>query len=338
MFHPRSFASFLPAPENLSALTAVLEWAQQLTCAHTFITASPLFLHGPPGCGKSHLVEALAHEVACVDPALKVQIVRAGDLPLPFADEGPTLEDGFWVEALSWPLLAIEDVQALGVLFFEPLVQLLEARMMSGLPTVFTALVGPCHLSRKGAPFPARLTSRFATGLVIGIAPMRPATRLAFLKELAKQRQLRVDPELLPWLAEHLSCGGRQLESAIAQLDSLTRVSRQPLKLADVAAHFHDQAQAGRLTVERIAAKVGDVFHVEAAALRTSRRLRSLLVPRQVSMYLARRLTGLSLEQIGTYFGRDHTTVLHACHKVAQALTRDAQLSGTIRQLQADLC
>src|SRR5262249_60127561 len=89
---------------------------------------------------------------------------------------------------------------------------------------------------------------------------------------------------------------------------------------------------------ERIAQWVGGCFRVEPCRLCSSGRSREVLLPRQVSMYLARRLTDLSLEQIGAYFGgRDHSTVLHACRKVEQALTSDAGLSGAVRPLHADL-
>ena len=91
--------------------------------------------------------------------------------------------------------------------------------------------------------------------------------------------------------------------------------------------------------MERIAHHVSGYFRVEARALQSRRRHRNVLWPRQVGMYLARRLTGLTLDQIGAYFGgRDHTTVLHACRKVTEAVERDEVLSGAVQQLHADLC
>ncbi len=90
--------------------------------------------------------------------------------------------------------------------------------------------------------------------------------------------------------------------------------------------------------LESIAERVSRHFRVDARHLRSGRRSRSVLLPRQVGMYLARQLTGLSLEQIGAYFGgRDHSTVLHACRKVEQALASDLVLSGTVKQLHSDL-
>src|SRR5262249_21158406 len=119
---------------------------------------------------------------------------------------------------------------------------------------------------------------------------------------------------------------------------TLLRVSARPLDVATVAEHFREQADAGRPTIDRIARRVGSYFHVDPRRLQSKRRHQSVVLPRQVCMYLARQLTSLSLEAIGGYFGgRDHSTVLHACRKVEEALDSDAVLGGTVRQLHADL-
>jgi chromosomal replication initiator protein len=199
---------------------------------------------------------------------------------------------------------------------------------------IFTATAGPGRLGHLSS----RLVSRLGSGLVVGLDPLGPSSRLALLQDKAQRRQLAVHPDVLAWLATHLSGGGRALEGALAKLETLVRLRSQPLDVATVAEHFHEQADAARPTVERIARRVGDCFHVEPGQLRSRGRYRNVLLPRQVGMYLARQLTDLSLDQIGAYFGgRDHSTVLHACRKVEHALGRDAMLSGAVRQLQADL-
>src|SRR5262249_21254044 len=116
------------------------------------------------------------------------------------------------------------------------------------------------------------------------------------------------------------------------------RAHRGPLDLAAVAARFHTQTEAGQVTVERIAERVGGFFRIEPGDLQSRRRYRNVLLPRQVGMYLTRKLTPLSLAEIGHYFGgRDHSTVLHACRKVEKSLCRDAVLSGAIRDIHAGL-
>src|SRR5262249_12651628 len=156
-------------------------------------------------------------------------------------------------------------------------------------------------------------------------------------EDKAQRRQLAVRREVLAWLAEHLTGGGRQLEGALTQLEVLRRLRREPLDVPTVAAHFREQVEALRPTVDRIARQVSGHFQLDPRQLQSPQRFRKVLLPRQISMYLARQLTDLSLEQIGDYFGgRDHTTVLHACRKLEEALADDAVLSGTVRQLRAD--
>jgi chromosomal replication initiator protein len=184
----------------------------------------------------------------------------------------------------------------------------------------------------------ARLGSRLAAGLVVGLDPLSAPARLALLQDKAQRRQLAVHPEVLAWLAEHLTGGGRQLEGALARLETLARLRDQPLDVAIVAEHFREQIKEGGPMVEHIVQRVGGCFQVEPRQLQSRRRSRQVLLPRQVGMYLTRQLTGLSLDQIGAYFGgRDHSTVLHACRKVEQALIQDAALSGLVRQLHAEL-
>ena len=122
------------------------------------------------------------------------------------------------------------------------------------------------------------------------------------------------------------------------RLHDLTVALGRPARLDEVADAFQEDAQAHAPTVERIAQRVGRYFQVAPRQMCSRRRSHEVMLPRQVGMYLARQLTGLSLEQIGAYFGgRDHSTVLHACRKVEQALTSDAHLCGAVRELRADL-
>ena len=180
--------------------------------------------------------------------------------------------------------------------------------------------------------------NRLAGGLVVGLAPLGAGSRLKLMQMLAQRRQLAVPTEVLRWLSERLTGGGRQLEGAIAQLQTMAKVHRGTLDIATVASQYQEQTDAAKVTVERIAERVGGYFRVDLNQLQSQRRSRNVVLPRQVVMYLARQLTALSLEQIGDYLGgRDHSTVLHACHKVELALNTDAVLSGAIREIHAGL-
>ncbi len=332
---------FVPTPESRSAQLAVLDLASALARARR--VTNPLYLHGPPGVGKTLLLSHLIEEVLRKAPRLTVTVLQAGDFEgLLRTGDGSTEENEDRLEAAREnDLLIIEDLQHLclenehrrGVVT-EALVQLFDYRQTRQRQMVFTAAVGPGQLSR----LPARLVSRLGCGLVVGLTALQESSRLEVLQEKAQERQLAVSRDVLGWLAKHLVGGGRQLDGAIAQLEALTRLHPGPLDVANIATHFQDQRASGQATVEKIARRVGSYFRIDARHLQSRRRHQSLLLPRQIGMYLTRKLTDLTLESIGKYFGgRHHTTVLHACEKIEAALLDDTAISSAVQQLQADL-
>ncbi len=237
-------------------------------------TAGILLLHGPAGAGKSHLVHALAAEVLEHRPDFIVTVLAAGDLMRPtqpnlFSNEGEGEEaqqPADWTaeleEARHCDLLIVEDLQHLNPGAAELLVQTIDYLAARNRPMVLTANAGPQRLRHRGDRFPIRLVNRLAGGLVIGLDPLGPASRLKLMQMLAQRRQLAVPTEVLRWLSERLNGGGRQLEGAIAQLQTLAKLHRGPLDIATVAGQFQQQTDAGRVTVERIAERVGGYFRV----------------------------------------------------------------------------
>jgi chromosomal replication initiator protein len=326
----QTFANWIALTENEAARLAVERVADCVCGRGPRRAVNPLFLYGPAGAGKSHLVSALLAEVTQRSPDLQTALLAAGDFEALLFSEGDREDRKALRQA---DLLIIEDVQHLPARVEEAFVYLIDRGLARGQQLVCTALAGPAQLS----PLPVRVTSRLGSGLVVGLAALSPDSRRIFLQECANQRGLNVSADVLAWLAEHLTGSVRQLEGAVARLAELTRFNGQTLDVEALAEHFGVEA-ANRPTVERIAQRVGRYFQVEPRQLQARSRTRGTLLPRQIGMYLARQLTELSLQQIGAYFGgRDHSTVLHACRKVEQALAHDVRLSGAVRQLHADL-
>jgi chromosomal replication initiator protein len=327
----RTFANWVSVPENRAARAAVERVADGVCAGRPRQPVNPLFLHGPAGTGKTHLVSALVADVAKRVPDLVAAVLRAGDFEaLVRTEEVPADLKA----ARRADLVVVEDLQHLSARAAEAFAQLVDRCRSREQQLVLTAASGPAGLTH----LPARLTSRLANGLVVGLQPLGPASRLVLLTDLVERRNLGVGQPVLAWLAEHVAGSGRQLEGAVTRLEGLARLNGRAPGVETVAAHFRDEADARRPTVERIVQRVGRYFQVEPQQMQSRCRSRQALLPRQVGMYLARRLTKLSLQQIGAYFGgRDHSTVLHACRKVEQAMACDAALSGAVRRLHADL-
>ncbi len=325
---------WIELPESRSALLAIRRVAECVSSRRKRRELNPLFLHGPAGTGKTHLAGVLVEEVTGRCPDLVATVLAASDIVLalrPNEDEAPP---PFLDDARSADLLVVEDLQHLSRRAALALADIIDDRLRRQQQMLFTATSGPGQLRE----LPSRLTSRLAGGLVVGLAPPSPEGRRTIVKKLAERQEMKLAPGVADWLADHAGGSLRQLEGALGRLATLHRLNGRPATLEEAHEVFREDAEARRPTMERIVQRVGTLFQLEPRQLQTRDRSRHVLLPRQVGMYLARKLTSLSLEQIGDYFGgRDHSTVLHACRKVEQALESDPRLSGIVRQLHADL-
>lgn len=325
-----TFATWQEFPENRSALTAIRRLGRAILRGRTVAALNPLYLHGPSGSGKSHLLAALAGRITRAAPDRIVNLQTARDLVPPTNADLPT-EPILTTDA---DLVIVEDLQHLAERAIETLVHLVDHCQRRHRPLVVTATSGPAEL----ITLPTRLASRLASGLVVRLEPLGPHSRRQFLQWDAQRRGLDLPEDALDWLAENLPGSGRQLAGTLNRLETLNQLDSLPLTLDRVRIALVNEAPLHRPTVERIAACVSAFYRVEPRLIRSPRRSRGIVLPRQVGMYLARRFTGLSLDQIGAYFGgRDHSTVLHACRKVEQALAHDLELCGAVRQLQAEI-
>jgi chromosomal replication initiator protein len=328
---PLSFARLLDLPENHSALIAVQVLSNAIKSGHQASQPNPLFLHGPAGTGKTCLVKALHAEVLRYSRQAVVGWLSAKELepllsPQELAAQGSRLVD-------EMDLLIVEDLHHLAPRWADSLAEVIDDLKGRHIPVLFTALTGPRFL-----PFPGRLISRLTSGLVVGLKMMQTSSRLRFLQAKAQEGQMVIRHAALAWLAQRARGSGRELEGILVRLEALSQLQAQPLDVTTVARCFDEEFEANKPTFDRIMEQVSDYFQLSTAQLFSQRRDRRLLVPRHVGMYLTRRLTGLSFGEIGSRFGgRDHSTVLHGCRKIAAALAHDTSLAGTVQQLEVAL-
>jgi chromosomal replication initiator protein len=313
---------FIQLPENRSAYQAVM----------SLVAAAELpllFLHGPPGSGKSHLANALVEHFTQLDGSRTAQVMSAAELGRALM-QSPQDRLPFSKEAIGCDLLVLEDVQHLPAGAAEEIAHILDRRQRRSRPTLVTSGCGPAELE-----LPSRLAGRLAGGLVVGIQPLSLPSRLELAATLCRQRKLKVEDAVINWLARDPG-GARPILGEISRLDVLAKLHPPPLKLSVVTTEL-PSVESDESPLDRLVALVASKFHVPAKALRGPSRTRNVVWPRQVAMYLARQ-AGISFPQIGYYFGgRDHTTVMHSCEKVAAAVAEDLALAKQLLEMQSSI-
>lgn len=318
---PDTWGELLLTAENRSAVRAAERLVAALGKERTRF-ARPLVFHGPTGCGKSALVRSLVRRVIDGERSRTVQVVPAGELP---RDEAEI------ADLRGCDLLIVEDLQHLKPADAETFRVLLDARSTTLRPTVTTSLVGPATLD-----LPRRLTNRLAGGLVVRLDPFGLTARTRFAAWYSSRHKLTLSSDAASWLATTAD-GLRHLVGLIDTLRTAGTARFGELTAPQVQELLADPLPPTSV-LDLITRTVGHAFRVKAKELVGTSRLRTVLVPRQVAMYLAREVGKLPLTVIGDHFGgRDHTTVLNAVRKIAAAVKEDEELAGRVRELRRGL-
>jgi chromosomal replication initiator protein len=302
---------------------------------------NPLFIFGGSGLGKTHLLHAIGHAVKQSRPEAKVFYVPAERFTnemIYSIQHAQTL--AFRNKYRNVDMLLIDDIQFLAGKestqeeFFYTFNALRDAHKQ----IVVTADKPPKDIQK----LEERLTSRFNQGLVTDIQQPDIETRLAILRNRFEQegegRPLPEDVLLL--IADRIRTNIRDLEGCLVRLMAVASLTHRDitLELAEEVLQHYVNPEADQMTPERILLMVGERFGVDGEAMCGPRRTRTVALPRQVAMYLTRQLTDLSLVEIGRMFGgRDHTTVMYACDKVGNLITRDEGFAEKINGLISTL-
>jgi chromosomal replication initiator protein len=310
---------------------------------------NPLFIYGDTGLGKTHLMQAVAHETLQRSPETRITYVGTEQ----FMNEliGSILDRTgaeFRRRYRETDLLLIDDVHFLKGRkettqeeFFHTFNALYEA----GRQIVLTSDRPPSEI----AGLEARLISRFQWGMVADISLPDFEHRVAILKQKAKldRLELTIPDDVIHFIAEHVRSNVRELEGAIIKLlayaslkhkDITVEVAREALRdklRAAEGAEREGDASLSLLTIQQAVAKE---WGVTVEGLRSKTRTKTLTIPRQIAMYLARELLATQLVEIGNAFGgRDHSTVIHSLEKVQKAVAEDINLKNRIQKIRTGL-
>ncbi len=327
-----SFDSFIVGKSNELAYNAA-----QAVAEPGPVGFNPLFLHGSTGLGKTHLMHAIGLAMLARDPGARVVYMSAEKFMVEFLAALRAKDTIAFKQRLrSVDLLMIDDVQFIAGKdstqeeFFHTMNEIISA----GKRLVITADRSPQNLEG----IQDRILSRMAWGLVADINPADYELRLNILyaKLAGMTQNIPVPAEVVEFLARKITANVRELEGALNRVVAYSALVNQPVTLEFTRETLADllRAHEKKLTIDEIQRKVAEHYRLKMTDLLSARRAREVARPRQVAMYLAKKLTARSLPEIGRRFGgRDHTTVMHAVKRIEELRASDREIDADVVHL-----
>jgi len=335
-FNPQfTFDSFVVGPSNRFAHGAAIAVANNPGDVY-----NPLFIYGPPGVGKTHLLYAIANSIRSRNPQANIVYIKGDEFTnelIRAIQTGKNIE--FRSKYREADLFLIDDVQFIAGKestqeeFFHTFNKLYEEHKQ----IVMTSDRKPDDM----LTLQERLRSRFLWGLTADINPPDYETRMAILRSKSQQLGLDLPDDVCNYIAINITSNVRQIEGTVKKIMAYRDLNNMPIDLPNISRAIDDmfKAEGNALpTPNLIISQVCKFYNVDEQAIRGSQRNRGIADARQVAMYLVRKLTNLSLPDIGQEFSRDHTTVLHAINKIeADIKSGNTTLQNNIRDITANI-
>jgi chromosomal replication initiator protein len=329
-----TFENFVTGPCNRMAHAAALAVSDLPGRAY-----NPLFVHSNVGLGKSHLIQAIGHKILTSRPNVKMMYVSCEEFVNQFitAIERGQLEE-FRYRFRYLDVLVIDDIHFLADKdrtqeeFFHTFNTLYQAQKQ-----VVLSSDSPPHEIPK---LEERLVSRFKWGLVVRIDRPSYETRVAIIQKKSRLRGRELPEDVIQYIATVVDSNNRELEGAVVRVLGYASLCNRivDVELAKEALRDLIVSPQRTISIQVIADAVLQRYNARLSDLQSKRRNQSVALPRQICMYLARRLTSRSLEEIGAFFGgRDHTTVLHAERKIRRMTERDPAFRGLAEAIERDI-
>ena len=330
-----SFDNFVIGPGNRLAHAAATAVSSKPGQAY-----NPLFIHGGVGLGKTHLLQSICQTAMRIHQSMRIYYVSCNGFMTQFleavqAGEMSTFRNKF----RDFDMLVIDDIHDLSKRdqtqeeFFHTFNTLFQL----GRQIVLSSDAPPSEI-----PYlEERLTSRFGCGLVASVEPPGFETRVAIIKKKAQNRRIEISDEVASYIAARADSNIRLLEGAIIKLQGISLLDNATIDLEmakrAIGAAGPDDCQK-HVSIQEILDAITSFYDIKLTDLLSKRRHRSITVPRQLGMWLARRHTRFSLEEIGGYFGgRDHTTVMHAIKSIDHKKGGDDRFHRDMERIEVQL-
>lgn len=299
---------------------------------------NPLFIYGGVGLGKTHLMHSIAHFILKNNPEAKVLYVTSekftNELIESIRNENSTPTQ-FREKYRNIDVLLIDDIQFIigkestQQEFFHTFNTLHESKKQ--------IIISSDKPPKDIETLEERLRSRFEWGLTVDIQSPDYETRMAILKKKEELDGLHIDNEVMKYIATNIKSNIRELEGALTKIDAYSKLAAKEITVelaADALKDLISPNDKKEITADLISQIVADHFNITQAEMFSTKKSRNIAYPRQITMYLCRRMTELSLTDIGKKLGnRDHTTVLHGIDKVTKDLEKDHSLQNTLEVL-----
>lgn len=329
------FDSFVVGNSNRMAHAAALAVAEAPARAY-----NPLFLYGGVGLGKTHLMHSIAHFILDQNPNAKVIYASSekftNELINSIRDDK---NESFRNKYRNIDVLLIDDIQFIAGKertqeeFFHTFNELHEANKQ--------IIISSDRPPKEIQTLEDRLRSRFEWGLIADIQSPDLETRIAILRKKAEIESLSVPEDVLLFIAKTVISNIRELEGALNRILAFSSLTNKPITVELANEALKDLISKDKpkvITAEYIQETVANYFHLKPEDLQSSKRTRNIAYPRQIAMYLCRKLTDLSLPKIGEKFGgRDHTTIIHGFEKISRELQTDIELTQVLNELEAKI-
>lgn len=329
-----TFQNFVVGPENEFAAAAALG----VTKASSSST-NPLFIYGGTGLGKTHLLQAVAHKVSEKNPNAIIEYISCEDFLNLFIDSLKTNRHAkFRNRFRKADFLMIDDIHFLAgkSQLQEEFFNTFNKLYNEDKKILLTSDRRPSEINH----LEDRLVSRFASGLTVDIQPLGVETRLAVLRKKQEEHLIKLDDDVLMFIASRITSNVRRLEGALTLLLTYLSLKGGNITVADaerVLGPMLEEEVATLLTIDAIQQKVANHFDLKVADLTGNKRPRNIATPRMLAMYFCRKMTDKSLPEIGSSFARNHATVLHAVKEVEKRRVTEESFKHTVSLLERQL-